>query len=320
MRIANKIKKIRLAQKNGNLKSLLHSKLKGKEYNIKIKLMPKGTTSYVKDAIDAELGRRCLEKEYSWYLESPKKKYSINRELPKVIWWCWLQGLSEAPPLVKMCLESIKRNFRDYKVNIITWDNIEEYIDIPDYIVTKFKLGIIPYAQFSDIIRILLLAKYGGVWIDSTVYCSNSKIIPVIENQNFFVYKNGLLGNNQDIKISNWFISAKPNAIFVQEMKKLLLNYWKTHDYLENYFIFHLLFTLITEKYSKEWTKIPAFNNVSPHMMVRELNNSFSEERYNQLDSFSSLHKLNHHDKLDGQNNTLYKYLLYKYKIDLEEK
>ena len=89
---------------------------------------------------------------------------------------------------------------------------------------------------------------------------------------------------------------------------------------MENYFIFHLLFTLITEKYSKEWAKIPAFNNVSPHMMVRELNNSFSEERYNQLDSFSSLHKLNHHDKFDGQNNTLYKYLLYKYKIDLEEK
>ena len=46
----------------------------------------------------------------------------------------------------------------------------------------------------------------------------------------------------------------------------------------------------------------------------------FSQERYNQLDSFSSLHKLNHHDKFDGQNNTLYKYLLYKYKIDLEEK
>ena len=313
MSIASKIKKVKSARKNGNLKVLLHSKLKEKEYKIKLNTMSKGTTSYVKNAIDAELGRRYLEKEYSWYLDTPKKKFLTSKELPKIIWWCWFQGLNEAPPLAKMCLSSVKKNFKGYKVNIITWDNLSKYIKIPDYIMDKFNLGIIPYAQFSDIIRILLLAKYGGVWIDSTVYCSNSKIISIIENQNFFVYKSGLLGNNQDIKISNWFISAKQNEIFVQELKKLLLDYWKTHDYLENYFIFHLFFTLIIEKYPKEWKKIPAFNNVSPHMMVRELNDSFSQERYNQLDSFSSLHKLNHHVKFDNMGDTLYKRLIKNY-------
>lgn len=317
MSVNSKINKIRLAQKNGNLKSLLHSKLKEKEYKIKLKLMHKGTTSYVKDAIEAELGRKYLEKEYKWYLDSPKKIYLTSKELPKIIWWCWFQGLNEAPPLVKMCFDSIRRNFRGYKINIITWDNLEKYVDIPNYVITKFKSGIIPYAQFSDIIRVLLLARYGGIWIDSTVYCSNSKIISVIENQNFFVYKNGLLGNNQDIKISNWFISAKPNELFIQEMKRLLLNYWKTHDYLENYFIFHLLFTLITEKYPQEWEKVPAFNNVSPHMMVRELNNLFSQERYDQLNTFSSLHKLNHHIKFNNKDKTLYNWLLKKSNINI---
>lgn len=314
MNITNKLNKLKKVKKDGNLTSFLCSKLKKEKYKLKVNLMAKGITPYVRETIEAESGRRYLEKEYAWYLESSKKTYETSAKLPKVVWWCWLQGLSDAPIMVKMCLDSIKRNFKGYKINIVTWDNLNNYIDIPDYIMYKFKLGIIPYAQFSDIIRILLLAKYGGVWIDSTVYCSNSRIVSVIENQDFFVYQNGLLGNNQDIKISNWFISSKSNELFTQEMKKLLLDYWKKHDYLENYFIFHLFFTLITEKYPEEWKKVPAFNNVSPHMMVRELNYPFSYERYAQLDSFSSLHKLNHHIEFDKKNNTLYSKLIREYK------
>ena len=317
MGIAKKIKKIRTVKKNKILGSFLYGKLQQKEYSLKLKFMRKGKTQYVKDAINAELGRRYLEKEYAWYLKTPKQKYSANEKLPKIVWWCWLQGLDKAPSMVKMCLSSIKKNFKDYQINIITWDNLNDYIDIPDYIVRKFKIGVIPYAQLSDIIRILLLVKHGGVWIDSTVYCSNSDILSIIEEQDFFVYKNGLLGNDQDIKLSNWFIASKPNGLFVTEIKDLLLNYWANHDYLENYFIFHLFFTLVSEKYPEEWKKIPAFNNVSPHMMARELNDKFLQKRYEQLNSFSSMHKLNHHIEFNAQGDTLYRHLLDENNIDL---
>ena len=317
MGIAKKIKKIRTVKKNKILGSFLYGKLQQKEYSLKLKFMRKGKTQYVKDAINAELGRRYLEKEYAWYLKTPKQKYSANEKLPKIVWWCWLQGLDKAPSMIKMCLSSIKKNFKDYQINIITWDNLNDYIDIPDYIVRKFKIGVIPYAQLSDIIRILLLVKHGGVWIDSTVYCSNSDILSIIEEQDFFVYKNGLLGNDQDIKLSNWFIASKPNGLFVTEIKDLLLNYWANHDYLENYFIFHLFFTLVSEKYPEEWKKIPTFNNVSPHMMARELNDKFSQKRYEQLNSFSSMHKLNHHIEFNTQGDTLYRHLLDENNIDL---
>lgn len=315
--INDKIAKLSKIRKSGNFKSFVHSKVNSELHHIRLSLMKKGTTSYVKDAINAELGRRYLEKEYAWYLKTPKQKYSANEKLPKIVWWCWLQGLDKAPSMVKMCLSSIKKNFKDYQINIITWDNLNDYIDIPDYIVRKFKIGVIPYAQLSDIIRILLLVKHGGVWIDSTVYCSNSDILSIIEEQDFFVYKNGLLGNDQDIKLSNWFIASKPNGLFVTEIKDLLLNYWANHDYLENYFIFHLFFTLVSEKYPEEWKKIPAFNNVSPHMMARELNDKFSQKRYEQLNSFSSMHKLNHHIELNAQGDTLYRHLLDENNINL---
>lgn len=317
MGIAKKIQKIRTVKKNKSLGSFLYGKLQQKEYSLKLKFMRKGKTQYVRDAMNAELGRRYLEKEYAWYLKAPKQKYSANEKLPKIVWWCWLQGLDKAPSMVKMCLNSIKKNFKAYQINVITWDNLNDYIDIPDYIVRKFKIGVIPYAQLSDIIRVLLLAKYGGVWIDSTVYCSNSRIVSIIEKQDFFVYQNGLLGNNQDIKISSWFMSAKQKNIFVSEVKELMLHYWKNHDFLENYFLVHLFFTLVSEKYPEEWKKIPAFNNVSPHMMARELNDKFSQKRYEQLNSFSSMHKLNHHIEFNAQGDTLYRHLLDENNIDL---
>ena len=279
MKIIKKIEKINLVRKKKSLIPFVYGKLRQREYKMRLRGMVKGKTPYVKDAISAELGRRYLEKEYAWYLESPKKSYITSKRLPKIIWWCWFQGLSDAPSMVKMCLESVKKNFKGYKINVITWENLSKYIDIPEYIIRKFEIGIIPYAQFSDIIRVLLLLKYGGVWIDSTVYCSNSKILSVIEKQDFFVYQNGLLGNDQDIKMSSWFMSAKKGNIFVSDVCELMLDYWKKHDFLENYFLVHLFFTLVSNKYPEEWKKIPAFNNVSPHMVVRELNTPFCQER-----------------------------------------
>lgn len=317
MKIAKKIQKIRTVKKNKSLGSFLYGKLQQKEYSLKLKFMRKGKTQYVRDAINAELGRRYLEKEYAWYLKTPKQKYSANEKLPKIIWWCWFQGFDQAPPLVKACFNSLKRHFPEYEINIITLKNIRKYIDIPNYILKKFEDKTISYAHFSDIVRIFLLAEYGGVWIDSTVYCSNSSIIPVIENTDFFVYQNGLLGNDKDIKISSWFMSAKKNNMFVIEVKKLLEEYWKKHSYLESYFLVHLFFTLVSEKYPEEWEKIPAFNNVSPHMMARELNDKFSQKRYEQLNSFSSMHKLNHHIEFNAQGDTLYRHLLDENNIDL---
>lgn len=309
--LKNKIAEYNIARAHGLGDTWVKGRIHNKAYSLRLKFL-NPTTSYVAEAIGQNKAHQMLEKEYAWYLKSEKKSYVPEKQLNKTIWWCWFQGLESAPPLVKMCLDSVKRNFSGYKVNVITMNNISNYLDIPDFIQKKFDIGIIPYAQFSDIIRIMLLAKYGGVWIDSTVFCSNNKIKSVIESNNFFVYKNGILGNNQDIKISNWFISAKKGVFWTNELQRLLFDYWKNHDYLENYFIFHILFTLITEKYPNEWNAIPSYNNVSPHMMVQELNDKFSIKRYRELDSFSSLHKLNHHVKFDDSEGTLYNYLINK--------
>ena len=82
------------------------------------------------------------------------------------VWVFWWQGEHEMPELVKVCLESIKENLYDSSIVVLTKDNIDEFLSIPDYILDKFNKGIISPAHFSDIVRTGLLKKYGGLWIE----------------------------------------------------------------------------------------------------------------------------------------------------------
>lgn len=256
-----------------------------------------------------------LEKEFSWYFRTPTESKSSIKEdnIPHIIWWCWLQGVENAPDLSKACLNSIKIVFPEYKLNIITQDNLSSYIELPNYIIKKYKAGIIKNANFSDIIRLSLLEKYGGIWIDSTVLCTNDKIKSLVDKNSLFVFKNGLLDGNKDVKLSSWLIASTKNNILIKDTRMLLLNYWEHHNYTESYYIMHLLFTIVTEKYPDLWESIPSYSNVTPHMMSKELNNGYDKERFKQLDNLSSVHKLNNHINYDFDGYTLYKFIIEKY-------
>ena len=78
------------------------------------------------------------------------------------IWFCWLQGIEEAPLLVKRCLESLRKNIPDKKIIVIDGNNLGEYVNMPDYITDKWQRGIIGNAHFSDLLRLELLIEKGG--------------------------------------------------------------------------------------------------------------------------------------------------------------
>ena len=40
---------------------------------------------------------------------------------------------------------------------------------MPDYIIRKQQSGEIDLTHFSDILRMMLLAQHGGIWMDSTL-------------------------------------------------------------------------------------------------------------------------------------------------------
>ena len=120
-----------------------------------------------------------FEKKFADFFE----EYDYEQVLPDVdpelrgrVWVCWWQGIDNAPAIVKKCVESIQKNVHNHKVTIITEDNYKNYVEFPDWIEEKKKKGIISRTHYSDLLRLELLAKYGGIWLDSTFFCVKSDI------------------------------------------------------------------------------------------------------------------------------------------------
>ncbi len=253
-----------------------------------------------------------IKRKYKYVLDN--KNYNNQRESKKSnkVWVCWLQGEENAPMLVKKCIDSIRRNIGNKELVIITNENYQDYVQLPDYIMKKFQKGIISYAHFSDLLRIALLVKYGGIWLDATVFLTD-KLPEYILNEPLFMYKSISLDKSdiQTTNVSNWCISAYSNNTILATVKTLLLEYWKKENVLDDYYIFHLFFKLVTEKYADQWNKVPTYSNVPPHILQFELLRPFNEKRYEEIKSMSSVHKLNKSIKNEDDNIfTFYDYII----------
>ncbi len=237
-----------------------------------------------------------------------------ERKKSDKVWICWFQGMETAPELVKACVASAKKQFADKEVILLSEENLGEYIQLPDYIMEKRSRGIIPPAQFSDLVRIELLCQYGGLWLDATVYCTHKAgQKEVIFNEPFFVFQQlNLNGEKEPESVaSSWFLYGESNHPIYCLTRKLLFRYWKDYDSLLDYFIFHMFFAMATRRYPKEWKAMPIFNNHSPHVMYLDLEKEYTEDRWNQLCAMSDFHKLKHHTDLSHLNEkTFYGHLV----------
>lgn len=145
-----------------------------------------------------------------------------SHERSKTIWTSWWQGEDNAPQLVKACWKSQRQYMPDgWRHIVITKDNYKEYITLPEHIMEKMERGLIPQALFSDLIRLELLIKYGGVWMDSTVLCTEPHYPQSLLACPLFMFQyRGANGEFQGF--SNWFISAQRGNKALKIVRDLL--------------------------------------------------------------------------------------------------
>lgn len=250
-----------------------------------------------------------LKREYATFLQG-LPKYGVSPDRAKVIWWCWLQGEENAPDLCKICLASIKKELPEYEVRIITNDNLCEYIELPEYILDKQRQGLIGGAHFSDIIRLELLVKYGGIWMDSTVFCSGSQNTDFL-SEPFFVFQNWKFNQEHAALASNWFIVSNKEHPILKTTLDLLLEYWLKNDSAIDYYIFHFFFHLAANRYPELWASMPRYSNIPPHILQFELFEQYSSKRFQQITTMSDFHKLNRRAEALNKDidNTYYKHL-----------
>lgn len=163
----------------------------------------------------------------------PKKKIVENP-----VWVMWWQGEDIAPDIVKICINSIKKNCQGGNVYIVSQYNVSDYIDIPEFIKIKFDKGIISRTHLSDLIRLQLLSTYGGVWIDATVFLHERIENDLFKNE-FFTIKFGI--NTKDPSHGRWttfLMESKPHNVLMERVFMYHLIYWMNNDVLIDYIMF----------------------------------------------------------------------------------
>lgn len=247
--------------------------------------------------------RRVIEKVANNYTESPSS--SSKRR----VWLCWMQGIECAPPVVKACVDSIKECITDREIVVISEKNYRNYVQFPEYVQEKIDAGVIGIAHTTDLLRLELLTKYGGTWIDSTVYCSSKSIPSYMLEDDLFMFQCLKPGRNgHTITISNWFITARANNKLLELTKELLFAYWEKENKLISYFIFHNFFQILIERFPEEWEKVVPFSNSTPHIILLRLFDEYDEKVWNAVKDMTPFHKLSYKfsDNQIGKEGTYY--------------
>ncbi len=248
-----------------------------------------------------------------------KKKKETNTELKiiKKIYILWLQGFDNAPFIIKKCLESWIVMNPTWEVVKLDNSNLKDYLIIND-VVERFKKKEISKASFSDIIRISLLNKYGGLWVDATTFCIKPLdywLLGQIQEGIFLFSNDVFAGRKPDRPIASWFIYGNKNNYIVSTWYKSVVEYykknkqignlepasslerWKKGDKENHYFWFHYLFQEIYEEdfiFKKIWDSVPKMLKTEAVFVQRKgMLNEINEEVRKHIDfKKSPLYKL----------------------------
>ena len=128
--------------------------------------------------------------------------------VPKIIWSFWDSLI--IPELVHLCVESWKKSNPDYTIHFLTYETYSDYIDLDES--PNFRDN---HARFSDLLRLSLLHKYGGVWIDASVIV-NKSLDEWLEAGEYDMFAYCQAGKSTSSPhIESWLVAAPKQTHFI---------------------------------------------------------------------------------------------------------
>ncbi len=134
-------------------------------------------------------------------------------KIPLLIWMYWEDV--ELPRFVSLCVQKVRELNPAFEVLLLNASTLKEYL--PDFTI---KFQGLPLANKSDLIRLELLHRYGGIWIDATTI--------FFEDLNRFVSKSectlydcfALKREKSTIYdefpvLESWFLASPPASPFI---------------------------------------------------------------------------------------------------------
>jgi len=129
--------------------------------------------------------------------------------IPKVIHYCWF-GKGPKNAVIQSCITSWKRLLPDYK--IIEW-NEENYPITPENAFAARMYAEKKWAFVSDYARLDILAREGGIYLDTDMY--------LVKSLNDFLSNACFLGMEDGTHVSAGIIGAEAGHPYILAAKKI---------------------------------------------------------------------------------------------------
>ncbi|WP_298636792.1 capsular polysaccharide synthesis protein [uncultured Umboniibacter sp.] len=218
----------------------------------------------------------------------------------QTLWAFWHDGEENAPPYIQACLKTWRDKNPEWFLEVLTYDTISSFLPLDNLIGDHWTE--IPVQAFTDLIRINLIAKYGGVWIDATCICKTplDYWLPRLMQGGFFAFDRPGPGR----EISSWFLSGSEDSYIVNRWKSHCNNfwtslkgtevrhkvkeiypglswdsppwmdpsYWSDYHQVVPYFWFHFGFGFLVasdKRFAAQWSNIPKISADLPHFYAR---------------------------------------------------
>jgi|GEM_PF-3255354 len=210
-----------------------------------------------------------LKKDFSAELTQIATNYQRQYVKNQTVWYSWWQGMDAAPKLVKACIKQMQQQFPKGTqfINIDQY-NFEEYVTLTPRILDLFKTGNMTHAHFSDQLRMNLLAKHGGIWLDATLWMNHKQDREIFDIP-FFSYramKSLPIASDHGMMQGNWqlYLLGGTNTYFYQALKILNDAYWQRYSKVMHYLqldkMIDILFEVLPES-AKDMQKLPMHNH-----------------------------------------------------------
>ncbi|CAK0835404.1 unnamed protein product, partial [Prorocentrum cordatum] len=147
---------------------------------------------------------------------------------PRTVWAYWHQGAASMPELFRLCVETWTRHSPRWRVQILDRSTVFEYlseVDLPG----RF-LEIDSPQLAADCVRLALLARYGGVWLDASVILTrdlDELIWSGIDagqygSAAFFHRRYGTARFGSRDFVESWCLATRPRDAFFLKWRDLL--------------------------------------------------------------------------------------------------
>jgi hypothetical protein len=163
-------------------------------------------------------------------------KFNSTNNIPKNVWIFWNEPINNKTNFsVRLCYDIVKKECKGYNINMLTLENYKKYVT-DNKIINLIDNKKLSYAHISDILRLYVIYKYGGIYLDASIILLDSLEWVYNYNNmgyNLIMYKNTVHSNPSEYKtpvLENWFIAASPNNEFLKLTLEKLVEIFEKKD------------------------------------------------------------------------------------------